>query len=340
MYKKYYGLARKPFDLNPDPKRVFNSASHREAIAVLKYGVVERKGFIMLTGGVGTGKTTLVQLLVAEIPKKVHLCLIHNPTLSIDDFYHYLSAKYGLAKYSGKGQFMLDFADYIASCRKKGERVLLVIDEAHVLPVELLEEIRLLSNQQYKDFGVLSIFLVGQPELNERLADQRLLPLRQRIAMRFHLESFAEAETVRYIMYRLKKAGAQRMDLFSGEAIQLIHKHCKGVPRLINILCDQALLTGFAENRQVIEPDIIKTCIKEMHIHDGDKVLSLPAITKIFILHKDKIKNTLVSVVMLSIIFSALVVLLAQIYSWNAPSYWPGQQELSKVRQLLRGIGE
>ncbi|MBA3014494.1 MAG: Flp pilus assembly complex ATPase component TadA [Proteobacteria bacterium] len=279
MYENYYGLTSKAFDLIPDPDKVYMSEAHEEALAILRYGVIDRKGFLLLTGGVGTGKTTLLQLLVKSLDAKVHLCLIANPTLSLNDFYYYLAAKYGLREYEGnKAKFLLDFADFLKQCRENKERVLLIIDEAHVLPVELLEEIRLLSNQEYQDFGVMSVFLVGQPELNERLGDARLLPLRQRIGIRFHLQPFAEEETKRYILFRLAKAGVQRGDIFSDNAIRLIHTEGHGVPRLINVLCDQAMLAGFAEGKPVIDVAIIRDCVREIRI-PGEQMSFSPSTT-------------------------------------------------------------
>lgn len=277
MYENYYGLTSKAFDLIPDPDKVYMSEAHEEALAILRYGVIDRKGFLLLTGGVGTGKTTLLQLLVKSLDAKVHLCLIANPTLALNDFYYYLAAKYGLREFEGnKAKFLLDFADFLKRCRESNERVLLIIDEAHVLPVELLEEIRLLSNQEYQDFGVMSVFLVGQPELNERLGHERLLPLRQRIGIRFHLQSFSEEETKRYILFRLAKAGVQRGDVFNDEAIRLIHAEAHGVPRLINVICDQAMLAGFAEGKPVITAAIIRDCVREIHI-PGEVMSSPPS---------------------------------------------------------------
>lgn len=280
MYESYYGLTSKAFDLIPDPDKVFMSEAHEEALAILRYGVIDRKGFLLLTGGVGTGKTTLLQLLVKSLDAKVHLCLIANPTLALNDFYYYLAAKYGLREYEGnKAKFLLDFAEFLKRCRENNERVLLVIDEAHVLPVELLEEIRLLSNQEYLDFGVMSVFLVGQPELNERLGHERLLPLRQRIGIRFHLQPFSEEETKRYILFRLAKAGVQRGDIFNDEAVRLIHVEGHGVPRLINVICDQAMLAGFAEGKPVIDTIIIRDCVRDIRIPVNPKE-SLPSQTE------------------------------------------------------------
>ena len=276
MYTKYYGLDRKPFDLAPDPRVVFMSEAHQEALAILRYGVIARKGFLLLTGDVGTGKTTLLKLLVKSIDATIHICLIVNPLLSEEDFYYFLSSSYGLPEYDGnKAEFFLNFSEFLRQCRENDERVLLIVDEAHVISVDLLEEIRLLSNQDGEEVGVMSIFLVGQPELNDRLAHERLLPLRQRIGIRFHLQPFSNQETRNYILFRLRKAGARRLDLFSAEAVDLIHSESGGTPRLINILCDHALLSGFAESKPRITVDIAQDCVKEFHM-PGEKKLALP----------------------------------------------------------------
>jgi general secretion pathway protein A len=281
MYTQYYGLTTKPFDLIPHPNMVFMSEVHQEALAILRYGVVDRKGFLLLTGDVGTGKTTLLQKLINSLDTHVHVCFLANPTLSDSDFYHYLAAEYNLEDYDGnKAKFIINFARFLKNCRQKNERVLLIIDEAHVLPLQLFEQIRLLSNQKYEEYGILSIFLVGQPELNDRLGTDRLLPLRQRIGIRFHLTPFSRNETTDYIMYRLRKSGAQRLDIFSKEAIQLIHTESMGIPRLINIICDQVLLSGFAESKTQIDLDTVHETVQELHIPGEDTSLPLPTKVK------------------------------------------------------------
>ncbi len=247
------------------------SEAHQEALAILRYGVIDRKGFLLLTGDIGTGKTTLLQALLISLNIRVHVCFIANPTLSVADFYYFLSSKYGLSEYEGnKARFLIHFAEFLKNCRQRSERVLLIIDEAHVFPVELLEEIRLLSNQEFQEYGLLSIFLVGQPELNDRLADERLLPLRQRIGIRFHLKPFSDNETGDYIKFRMRKAGAQRLDIFTDDAIRLIHHVSGGTPRAINVLCDQALLSAFADSRLTVDAGIVKECVKELKIPGED----------------------------------------------------------------------
>jgi general secretion pathway protein A len=271
MYTKYYSLTGKPFSIVPDPDTVYMSESHQEALAILRYGVIDRKGFLLLTGGVGTGKTTLLQLLLKSIDTRVHYCLLANPTLSVHDFYYYLSAKYELPEFDGnKAKFLLAFGDFLKGCGQRQERVLLIVDEAHAMPVELLEEIRLLSNQEYQDYGVMSVFLVGQPELNEHLAHERLLPLRQRIGIRYHLQPFSCQDTSQYIIFRLGRVGGQSAGIFSPEAVQLIHEGAHGVPRLINIICDQAMLNGFALEQIPIDAKVVGECVQELKLWEND----------------------------------------------------------------------
>ena len=306
MYCRYYGLNKKPFDLIPDPVSVFMSEVHKEALAILRYGVIDRKGFLLLTGDVGTGKTTLLQVLVKTLETKVHICLIANPTLSKEDFYYLLASKYGLGEYKrNKAKFLEIFADFLKKCRVNNERVLLIIDEAHALPVKLLEEIRLFSNQEYEEYGLLSIFLVGQPELNDRLAHERLLPLRQRIAIRFDLKPFSKDETAQYIFYRLRMAGAHRLDIFTDEAIQMIHAVSKGVPRLINIVCDYALLTGFAGSKPRIGTSIVRECVNELHIPGEEAPLPITTRRSMF----GKWKNFPVQAILFAVIVAIILIL-------------------------------
>ena len=265
MYTKYYGLAKKPFALTPDPAVVFLSETHQEGLAILKYGILSKKCFLVLTADVGSGKTTLLQALVDALEQDVHLCLLNNPILYRDEFFSYIANKLGLPWDGNKAMFLIEFGNLLKKCYDRNERVLLIFDEAHVLPVDLLEEIRLLSNREGQGQDVLSIVLVGQPELNERMSDDRLLPLRQRIGIRFHLQRFTPDETRQYILFRLRCAGARHMNIFSNEAMALIHKMSHGTPRLINIICDHALLTGFAENKPVVGPDLIAESVDDLH---------------------------------------------------------------------------
>ncbi len=273
MYKRFYGFTRAPFDLSPDPERVFMSWTHKEGLAVLEYGVVGKKGFLVLTGEVGTGKTTLLQALVRSLGDNVHTCLLNNPKLSRDEFFSYLAHAYDLPWEGNKALFLIELAKFFKECGRKKERVLFIIDEAHVTPIAQMEEIRLLSNQDPTGGDVFSIFLVGQPELDAHLKDERLLPLQQRIGIRFHLERFTRDITVQYIIFRLRMAGAKHLDIFTEDALTLIHTVSRGTPRLINIICDHALLTGFADDQPVIDADMIRECVDELQLPGAETVL-------------------------------------------------------------------
>ena len=277
MYTKFYGLAKKPYALTPDPTAVFMSETHQEGLAILRYGILSNKCFLVLTADVGSGKTTLLQTLVASLEQDVHLCLLNNPILQRDEFFSYIANKLGLHWDGNKALFLIEFDRFLKGCHQRGERVLLIFDEAHVLPVDLLEEIRLLSNLEEKGQDVLSIFLVGQPELNERMSDDRLLPLRQRIGIRFHLKRFSLEETRQYILFRLRHAGARHLNIFAEDAIATIHKVSQGTPRLINIICDHALLTGFAENKPQITADLVQESVDDLYFPGEDNPLPIQA---------------------------------------------------------------
>jgi general secretion pathway protein A len=202
--------------------------------------------------------------------------VLSNPTLEIADFYYYLALKLGLPFDGNKAKFLILFSQFIEKCRQEQRRVLLIFDEAHALPFELFQEIRFLANLPPEDQVALSIFLIGQPELLERLADERLLPLRQRVAIRFHIEPLSMDDTREYIFFRLERAGAVRRKLFTEKALELIHQATGGNPRLINILCDNALVSAFAADALVIDETIIRACTDELAIPGEQATFSLP----------------------------------------------------------------
>jgi general secretion pathway protein A len=265
MYRKYYGLHHKPFELAPIGGRVYLSEGHREALATLRYGVIANKGFLLLTGGVGTGKTTVLNTLLGMLKDKVHVCVLNNPTLTKHEFFSFLSGKLNIPYKKNKGTFILDFANFLRDYSKEGGKVLLIIDEAQAFPLTMLEEIRLLSNHAGEN-NALSIFLIGQPELQDQLADPLLLPLRQRIGLRHHLEPLSKNDTAQYIAYRLNNAGAVNSAIFSSEAVSIIHKESRGNPRLINIICDHAMISGFNHDLRTINKNVIEDCMKDIKL--------------------------------------------------------------------------
>ncbi len=273
MYCNFYSLENKPFELAPVGGLVYLSDAHREGIAMLRYGVVADKGFVLLTGGVGAGKTTVLNTLLDMVKDKVRVCVLNNPKLNRHEFYYYLSKKLGISYKGNKGDFIVQFTKLLDKYDRHGGKVLLIIDEAQVFPINLLEEIRLLSNHADAR-NVFSIFLIGQPELQQTLAHERLLPLRQRIGIRYHLTPLDRQDTAQYVLYRLNSAGAANPALFSAEAIDYIHLASQGNPRLINIICDHALLSGFAQDKLQIEKDIILECLEDIRL-DGEESLQI-----------------------------------------------------------------
>ena len=303
MYSSYYGLTDKPFELAPDGSYVYMSETHKEGLATLRYGIISNKGFLLLTGGVGVGKTTILNALLKMVKNDVLVCLLNNPTLSKKEFYHYLASKLGLPYDKNKSKFVLHFENYLANCWKKGKKILLIIDEAQAFPIELLEEIRLLSNQAGEN-NALSIFLVGQPEIREQLATSQLLPLRQRIGIRYHLEPLTREDTGHYIHYRLNCAGARKASIFSEKAVELIHHASQGNPRLINILCDHAMLTGFARDVEFLDNEIIAECIQDVRL-PGEATLQ----TSEVVLQQSKKRNPQFHFAIASLIMSFIILL-------------------------------
>jgi general secretion pathway protein A len=271
MYSKYYGFSQKPFELNPDPNLIFLSETHQEVMAALRYGVLNHIRFLLITGNVGTGKTTLVQGLLHSLDSNIHLCYIPNPNLTVSEFYYYLSAKLGMDGFDGnKAKFILSFGKFLQEYKEKKKQLVLIIDEVQVLSREVLEEIRLISNQELHDTSdALSIILVGQPEFNLLFRNKELFPLQNRIAINITIKPLSYPETNEYIIFRLRKAGCDN-PLFTQKAIQEIYRITGGIPRSINILCDNALLAGFAEQRSVIEETTISHCAKELCIGDRE----------------------------------------------------------------------
>jgi general secretion pathway protein A len=303
MYKHYYGLIKNPFELTPDSETLFLSETHKEGLATLRYGILSQKGFVVLTGGVGTGKTTLINVLVKSLEPAIKVCVLSNPLLSLSEFFCCIALELGL-QFSNKVNFLRDFSLLLQKCVETHQRILLIIDEAQVLPVDLLEEIRLLSNLAGDGRNVLSIFLVGQPELLDRLAHECLLPLRQRISIRFHLEPFSFEDTVNYILFRLNKAGAANMALFSENALKIIHQTTHGNPRLINVVCDHALLSGFSHGQLLIDDRTALECVRELHFPGDTETYDLLSLMP----RRGKNKGLFIIIILLSLLLFAAVI--------------------------------
>ena len=270
MYKKYYGFDVGPFELKPDTDFFFLGDNHKEGLAFLKYGALAGKQLLMLTGGVGTGKSILVRVLLEHLENIKYCCVIHNPTISIEDFYILLAGQLNFEFSGVKADFLLAFREILEKCYQEKERIVLVLDEAHHLSVELFHEILFLLNQAIEHRDVVTIFLIGQPELLDRLTEKSLTAFRQRISTRFSLSSLTEKETEHYIMFRMNRAGGGGDNIFTHSALQAIYEASGGTPRLVNIICDNALLSGYATGKTIIDEDTVYSAVEQLRI-PGEK---------------------------------------------------------------------
>jgi type II secretory pathway predicted ATPase ExeA/TPR repeat protein len=266
VYTSFYGLTEKPFNIDTDPRFLWLGEKHAEALANLRYGLMEGNGFVVLTGDIGTGKTTLVNALVDTLDDRVHVIRINHPSLESNQFLSLIAKKLDpTVTVSAKSDLLLALDASLRKAHAQGRTVLLIIDEAHRLTIELLEEIRLLSNMAHTGKSLLNTIFVGQNEFKFMLLRPDCRALRERITLFYNIQPLTAEETRQYLQYRLALCGLQQ-SLFSAPAIHLIHGICRGNPRLTNILCDHALLTGYLKDRRQIDADIILECVKEIDL--------------------------------------------------------------------------
>jgi len=266
MYLPHFGLNKPPFSISPDPNFLWFSAKHKQAFSALKYGILEEKGFLSLIGEIGTGKTLLIKELINEIGIPAIIVNVPDPDMDTLDFFTFLAEEAKMNKtFRAKGEFLIHFKRFLLDAFGSDKKVLLIVDEAQRLNFELLEQIRLLSNIEMANRKLLNIFFVGQNEFDEMLTDERSKATQQRIAVRYRLEPLDEEETALYIDHRLKVAGANR-EIFSSDAIREIYNLSNGSPRLINIICDNALMVGYGLELEIINKDIILEYKKELNI--------------------------------------------------------------------------
>src|SRR5712691_3851630 len=258
MYERYYGLRERPFDLTPNPRYLFLSTKHREALSHLHYGISGRKGITVLVGDAGTGKTTLVHTAL-ERQREEHTCAVYlsNPLLTRKEFFEFLAWGFGLdaGAEASKTRFVLELTRTLLARREAGGTSALVIDEAQCLPYELMEEIRLLANIETATDKLLPVVMVGQPELADRLNEPSLRQLKQRVALRCVLPALDGSETAAYIANRVRIAGGDSRQLFTPQAIATIFERSHGIPRTISVICDNALVSGFASDERPVGRD-------------------------------------------------------------------------------------
>lgn len=265
IYNDHYGLTQSPFNITPDPSFLFVSAKHREAMGHLVFGIQQRKGFIQITGEVGCGKTTLCRAMLSQLGPNYKTALILNPCLSADELLESILNEFGLrcgrrnrtAYIERLNQFLLEQVE-------QGNEVVLIIDEAQDLSLELLEQVRLLSNLETDQRKLLQIVLIGQPELRDKLNDTRLRQLRQRITVRYHLKPLTSREVADYVRHRLHVSGARGFPRFTGWALWKVYRYSRGIPRLVNAVCDKALLCGFVAGAHTLGGSHIRRAVRAL----------------------------------------------------------------------------
>ena len=276
MYLNHYGLDRKPFDISPDPSFLWMSDKHKEALAHLKYGIIDDKGFLVLTGDVGTGKTALIQYLIQSIDLATIVVTIPDPDMNKLDFFNFLANELNMGQtFTSKGEFLIQFKKFLLKAFSTYKKVVLIIDEAQRLNNELLDEIRLLGNIDLSGLMLLNIFFIGQNEFASILMEDKNRSTRQRITANFQIGPLSAEEVEEYIRHRLLVAGASKQ-IFKLDAVQQVYGYSKGYPRLINIICDRALMTGYSSGQTAITADIIDECARELEVALGSPTATQP----------------------------------------------------------------
>jgi len=264
MYQKFYGLHDKPFNMTPDSRFFYSSAKHEEALNCLLLAISERNGFVVITGEIGSGKTTVCRTLINKLDQKTKVALILNTHLGKKELLTTILEDLGIEyRSTSKTHLLAALNEYLLEQASKDVNVVVIIDEAQNLAPSVLEEVRMLSNLETETEKLLQIVLLGQPELKKKLALPKLEQFRQRVVFHYHLEPLSREETKEYVKHRLKKAGNETSDIFDDEAINEIYIHSKGVPRLINVMCHNALITGLVYESKRVTRDIALEAIAE-----------------------------------------------------------------------------
>ncbi|CAN5690468.1 hypothetical protein BH20ACI4_BH20ACI4_23010 [soil metagenome] len=274
MYKEFFGLEDIPFTLTPDPRFIVFTPSYNEVLASLYYGLETAKGLIVLTGEVGTGKTTALRWILRRLDSSVLAAYVFNPRLSIDEFYHHVTQMLGIKDWTNKAELLEEMGRVLQQRHSRGLRTVLIIDEAHELSDYVLEEIRLLMNFESDNAKHLQIVLTGQPELREKLNQPNLRQLKQRVALRCNMHALPDVdETERYITERLLIAGSEQPNIFTPGAIDFLFQCSEGIPRQINNICDNAMLAAYAAGEQIVSRQIIENVAENLDLLPSKEVL-------------------------------------------------------------------
>jgi general secretion pathway protein A len=271
MYEQFFGLRERPFDLTPNPRFLVMTDGHREALSNLEYAIASRKGVTLLLGEAGSGKTTVIRAAVAEQTSRVHCVHLHNPALTRNEFVEMLAARFELSDDArrSKTALLLEMESLLQQRYERQEATVLIVDEAQSLSTELLEEIRLLANIETNDEKLLTLVIAGQPELGTKLDDASLRQLKQRIALRCELRPLTLHETLVYLAGRIRAAGGVTSRIFTREAATLLHQTAAGIPRTINVLADNALLSAFAKEQSPVTSQIVNEIVRDFRIDAG-----------------------------------------------------------------------
>jgi general secretion pathway protein A len=268
MYKDFFGLKANPFNVNPDPRYLFLTRHTEEALACLTYGIQSRKGFVLLTGEVGTGKTTLLNKLMEWLRvQQVATAFIFNSQMNVPQFLEYMMADFGIPCDSkSKSQILLKLYNWLLDRYRAGETAVLIVDEAQNLSDEVLEEIRLMTNLETFTEKLLQIVVVGQPELEQKLKQPNLRQLRQRLTLRAKTHPLTVEETRAYVAQRLRIAGSNGQQIFDPEALAVIHRYSAGIPRVVNLICEHCLVSAFVDHEKVIRSSVVEAVARDFDL--------------------------------------------------------------------------
>ena len=285
MYEEYYGFTEKPFSLTPDPKYLYKSASHASAFELLQYAVRRREGFVVITGDIGTGKTTLCRALLEQIDRKTFTALVLNPFLAEEDLLRLILQEFGVVSREeikrgyltrvSKAQLIETLNEFLLSLQAIGAQALLIVDEAQNLPMQVLEQIRILSNLETEKEKLLQIILVGQSNLKDLIRRPELRQLDQRVAIRYDLKPLTAEETSSYVQHRLSVAGGGAAVTFTPKALARVHRFTRGIPRLINLLCDRALLSAYSTHATRITPQFVHNAAQSLELERPTRTLRI-----------------------------------------------------------------